>query len=312
MSKNANVQTQSHNLDIRDYSFDELLGLFQLSVKKPIQFEDMKKARSYVLSMHPDKSRLPSEYFIFYKKALEQVNQYYENQNRTSKLVPTTEIEYHPIDVVPTIGKKSFNESVKQFSTEKFQSKFNELFDEHAAYKPDTSRNEWFISNEPVYSNMETVNSSKNMSSAFAKIKQQTSQIVRHTGVQNLQYGGGSAASFYDDDNVLPEGEYISSDPFSKLKYEDLRKVHKDQTVFAVNENDFHKVKQWTSVDAYRQSRDQQHFDPMDRIQAQKMIEEKDRILKETAMRKQHALEQQILQNQQKTQQVMSSFLRLQ
>lgn len=47
-----------------------------------------------VLKMHPDKSRLPSEYFIFYKKAFEVVVDYFNETQKVTKEVPTKEIKY--------------------------------------------------------------------------------------------------------------------------------------------------------------------------------------------------------------------------
>ena len=73
----------NHNLDINKYSLDELLGLFNLSYK--IDFESMKNAKKKVLSVHPDKSRLPPEYFIFYKQAYEVVFRFYQEQNDNSR-----------------------------------------------------------------------------------------------------------------------------------------------------------------------------------------------------------------------------------
>ena len=52
----------THNLNIQTYSFEELLGLFNLTTQFGI--EELKKAKRKVLWMHPDKSRLPSEYFL--------------------------------------------------------------------------------------------------------------------------------------------------------------------------------------------------------------------------------------------------------
>jgi len=61
----------NHNLDVSMYSLDELLGLFDLNYD--ITMDGIKKAKHKVLMLHPDKSRLPPEYFIFYKKAFEVV-----------------------------------------------------------------------------------------------------------------------------------------------------------------------------------------------------------------------------------------------
>ena len=55
----------NHNLKIENYSFEELLGLFDLTYN--IDIEELKKAKKKVLMIHPDKSKLPSEYFLFYK-----------------------------------------------------------------------------------------------------------------------------------------------------------------------------------------------------------------------------------------------------
>ena len=73
--KKCSANKQSHNLNINMYSFRELLELFQLSSK--ITIEDLKRAKMMVLRMHPDKSRLPPDYFLFYKKAFDLVVNYY-------------------------------------------------------------------------------------------------------------------------------------------------------------------------------------------------------------------------------------------
>ena len=66
------------NLEIRSYSFKEILQLFDLNDNQEISIQDMKKAKVKVLSMHPDKLKLSSRYFIFYKKAYEIIAQYYQ------------------------------------------------------------------------------------------------------------------------------------------------------------------------------------------------------------------------------------------
>ena len=63
-----------HNLDISKYSFEEILGLFDLSYD--ISEDEMKRAKRKVLMTHPDKSRLDPQYFLFYKKAYEFVVNY--------------------------------------------------------------------------------------------------------------------------------------------------------------------------------------------------------------------------------------------
>ena len=49
------------------YNLDDILKLFKLEYNFTEQ--DLKKAQRQALKTHPDKSNLPSEYFIFFKKA---------------------------------------------------------------------------------------------------------------------------------------------------------------------------------------------------------------------------------------------------
>ena len=303
----------SHNLDIRTYSLEDLLGLFQLSVHRQITIDDLKRAKMQVLSMHPDKSNLHPEYFIFYKKALEVIVNYSDDQTRVSKTVPSHEIQYSSLDSSHQTEEEREmlkNRIQKQQRSDggKFQQQFNKVFEENMAYKPDTTRNAWFHQETPVFSDIQPVSSSKNMVDAFDQIKKQNAAMVKYNGVQTLRAGG---SSYYDDEDEIYKDEYISCDPFSKLKYDDLRKVHKDQTVFSVSESDFHNVQQYKSVDQYMRSRDQHNYDPMANDRAQEFFLEQERMMKEQALRKQHAAEMQRKQYEEKNRKVMTTFLQL-
>lgn len=53
-------------------------------------------AKKKVLMTHPDKSKLPSEYFIFYKKAFEVVLNFYNENNKQNAEV--RDKEYTPMN----------------------------------------------------------------------------------------------------------------------------------------------------------------------------------------------------------------------
>ena len=116
--------------------------------------------------------------------------------------------------------------------------------------------------------------------------------------------------SFYDDEDDGDEGSsYKCSDPFSKLKYDDLRKVHKDQTVFSVRDSDMKNIRTYKTVDQYKQSREA--VEPMDRSKAQQMLQEQESFLQEKILRKQYQSELVTMRNIDANKQVMSNFLRL-
>jgi hypothetical protein len=310
-------QNQHHVLKIEEYSQEDIFLLFDLppSAKKQIRIEHVKLAKQKVVQSHPDKSRLHPDYFRFYKKAFERLVEIYENQTKTEQTVPTVsckddEIQYHPLDsTISSVGNTSL-------SSKEFQSVFNRLFDENMAERVDPQKNEWFRSEDPVYANITSVKNTAQMNAEMERIKAQEKQraLAVYRGVMPL----GSNRSSGQGTNYLGEteeerGEYISSDPFSKLKYDDLRKVHKDQTVFMVSETDLDHVPKYGSVDAYKTERTQnQHqWKPVDRTEGERVLSEQEQIRKEIMMRKAEQARLQENVYAEKNRKVMSAFLQL-
>jgi len=296
--------SKSHNLDIQSYDFNEIMELFHLDAKN-ITLENLKSAKKKVLMMHPDKSKLPKEYFLFYKKAFDIVLRMYENLQKISK--PVLKSNYYPTET-SDVTAEQFQKTLGQISQKKFQHNFNELFDKHMKKPPqDPQKNGWFTNTDALYS--EQVVSSGDMGSVLEKIKEQQQSLTQYNGVVSMQFLSNSN-SLYDDDSDDDE-RYKCSEPFSKLKFDDLRKVHKDQTVFSVRESDFSRVPTYKSVDDYEQARDVRSIKPMDRPKAQQMINEQESLLQATIMQKQYQSELVTMRNIEANKQVMSNFLRL-
>ena len=295
----------NHNLNIHMYSLDEVLGLFDL--KYNITMDDLKRAKKKVLMLHPDKSKLSAEYFLFYKKAFDIIVQFYENQNKQNKAVEN--VEYKPLHgELNKTNTKNVTSAIKEMNPEKFQSKFNELFEENMARKPNSSKNEWFAKDEPIYNIGQNVNAS-NMRVVLENMKQNNNAIINYRGVENL-YSSGSGTNVYDDDDVS-DNSYLTSDPFGKLKYDDLRKVHKDQTVFAVSERDFEKVQTYSSVDHFVRERSRHSLDPMEKQKAEQVLAAKERQMQEEMMKRQYQSNLRTMQYEEKNKAVLSSFMML-
>jgi hypothetical protein len=203
---------------------------------------------------------------------------------------------------------RQVNKAIDKMSSDDFNDKFNQLFETNQmAERPDPKRNEWFQSNKSAYNVPETVSSS-GMNDAFDTIKKQSNGIIRYKGVQEIDYSGSSASNLYGEES---EDSYISSNPFSKLKFDDLRKVHKDQTVFDVSEKDFEKMQTFSSVDQYNRARSQFSYDPLEKTQAEKILEQKEKALQEQIMRKEYEAKIRTQQYEEKNKTVLSSFLHL-
>jgi hypothetical protein len=296
-------QTQSqHNLNINMYSLEELLGLFDLTYD--LDMEGVKRAKKKVLMLHPDKSRLSSDYFIFYKRAFEVIVQFYEEKTRQNRTVPTEEVKYSPMNTSQQKSKQ-VNEVIKNMKKSEFQNKFNEMFEQNMKTAPDPKRNEWFKKEDPIFDINEKV-STQNMGQVFDTIKQRSMGMVQYKGVQSLNSGSGT--NIYDDED---DNSYVVCDPFSKLKYDDLRKVHKDQTVLAVSEKDFQKVPQYSSVDHFMRERGNQNLTPLEKTQAEKMMEMQQKEHEKMIMKKQYNASLKTMEYEEKNKQVLSNFLRI-
>lgn len=296
--------SQNHNLDINSYNLEELLGLFDLQYE--LNMEDMKRAKKKVLMLHPDKSRMDAKYFLFYKKAYEMIYQFFTHQQKQNQNVTKEATVYRPNeDIHHETTSKKINEQIEKMENKNFQNKFNQLFEENMYQKPDETRNAWFRDERSSYDLPQ--NGSNNIDRTFQQIKEKNNGLVRYRGVQNnMQTNNGT--SFYDEDD---DNSYVSSDPFGKLKYDDLRKVHKDETVFSVSENDIHKIKTYRSVDEFNRARGQQDTNPIEQEKAQQMLNIKEQQKRELQMQREYQAKLQSQQYAEKNKSILASFLQI-
>jgi len=299
---------RTHNLDIHMYNLKELLGLFDLDYT--INMEDLKRAKKKVLMSHPDKSKLDPKYFLFYKKAFELIVQFYEHQNKDKILSKNgTVYDKHQLNQLDEQSTKNVQSSINELSTNDFQTKFNKLFDENMTKKTDTSKNDWFTNEENSYEIKEQVNN-KNMGEIFERIKDNQTSLIKHRGVEALYVNSNSGNKLYDDDEN--DDEYVTTDPFSKLKFDDLRKVHKDQTVFSVSEKDIHKRPVYTSVDHFQRERGKQNMNPLEKQEAERILSQQNETYTQQMMQKEYDAKLKGMEYEKKNKRVLSNFLRIQ
>jgi hypothetical protein len=296
----------THNLDINTYSLEEIFGLFDLNYN--LTEESMRIAKKKVLMIHPDKSRLPANYFHFYKQAYEIVLNIYKQKSKfnDSKGAPK---QYSPnVEQQSSIGNNGSAELGTDVLKKVSNTKFNELYDQNMVRKMDTSRYDWFKNDEPVMDDFSKrqVNP-KNMGSELEAIKQKQSALQVYKGVQDMQSRGGT--SYFEDDEGTDE--YVACDVFSKLKFDDLRKVHKDQTVFAVSEADFNKRPQYKTVDQFVRERDTGGNAPLSKAEAAQLLERQQKEKEQLIMNKQHRDYMLQKEYEEKQKSVRAAFLQL-
>ena len=300
------MSVNEHNLNIHLYSLEDLLGLFNLTYD--ITYDDLKRAKKTVLMTHPDKSKLDSKYFLFYKKAFDIIIRFHDNQNKQRQQVNPQNTIYSTNDDKESSNTKNVTSIINDMSKKDFQHKFNDLFEKNMSKKIDTTKNEWFQNDESTFKTTENVNAS-NMGTIFNTIKDKQSGLVRYRGVENMVTKNTNSSNYYDD--IEDDDSYVVSDPFSKLKFDDLRKVHKDETVFSVSERDFNKVTKYSSVDHFMRARSNQSTTPMEKQEAEMMLAQQDKTYREKMMKHEYASNLQNIQYEEKNKSVLSNFLRI-
>jgi len=301
----------NHNLTIQSYSLDEIMGLFDLD-SYDISIENLKVAKKKVLMLHPDKSKLDAKYFLFYKKAFDIIVQFFDNQNRQNRSIQPKDVAYEPnYNDQDTNTTKQITKNVQEMKSEKFQEKFNELFEANQmGVRPNTERNEWFQQEKSAYDVPQEKMSKQAMNDNFQRIKKQNNGLIQYNGVQSLNQDSATSNNFYDDDDF--QDKYMTSDPFSKLKFDDLRKVHRDQSVLAVSEQDINNIKTYGSVEEFNRARSEHSYEPLEKQHADRLLQEQEKAMQQRMMRKEYQSKLQTEQYAEKNKDIMASFLLLQ
>ena len=221
---------ESFDLNLENYKFTDILKLFHLSVD--LTETDLKKAKLFVYKSHPDRSRLDPKFFVFFSKAYKKLELIYKFISQQNKKQSTS---YNSnSDKMNHLQKQLINDP-------NFNETFNKMFEE-VHIKDDrekTGYGDWLKSNESVYSETNNL--------------EQMKETIKHNQlqtIQNIQETSTSSSNSYYD-----YGEQtFQSDPFSKLKYDDLKKAH-TETVVPVTEDDYQKVKKYKNVNELEKAR---------------------------------------------------------
>ena len=131
------------DLDVDNYSLDDLLRLFKL--RSNFTTEELKAAKRIVLAVHPDKSQLDKKYFIFYAQAYKMLCQVHQMMNRSDTF-----------DVDADEQKKALATDFTKQSD--FRDKFNTLFEQSYVRSAEEEEGfgQWMKSAEDLGSSFES------------------------------------------------------------------------------------------------------------------------------------------------------------
>ena len=195
-----------------------------------------------------------------------------------------------------------------------FQKTFNELFEKNNMGRQIVNKNTWF-SDDAQQIDIENIKSVSSMNQTFEKIKEKQQGMIVYNGIREIPFTSSiSCGNLYDDieDEIQDNNIYIESDPFSRLKFEDIKRVHKNETVFTVGEKDYNNIPKFSSVEQYSLSRKQDNTTPLydDEINKRILIE-KEIEFQNKMLLKEYELKKKILINENKNKSILSYFLQI-
>jgi len=249
------------DLDIQNYELEDILNLFHVSYQ--FTESDLKKSYRMALKTHPDKSGLDPDIFRFFQKAYSVLAKIYYFRNKKSECAHDKTYTPEPISK----DKAQLLRSLDGKSVTDFNKWFNQMFEKTRVKDEaaDSGYGDWYNN----YQDKEQKNITlSDFGREFEKEKQNCKALVVKRDIEEIGNTGG-----YDLSRDAP-AEY-SSDVFSKLQYEDLKKAH-TQNVVPVTREDFEKHKQYKSVDEFRRHRAQQEATPLSLQQSREYLRKRE------------------------------------
>jgi len=248
------------NLNIDDYELTDLLELFKLDFD--FTENDLKKVKKMVLQTHPDKSpHLDKEYFLFFSEAYKIIYSVYQFRHKSTNANIST------YNKVYTIEKDEHKEALlsKLKSKSNFNVLFNELFEKYKLNDKgaDEGYGDWLKSDENIDTRTTTL---VGMNESFQTKKKEVQALVKINEIE--EYGSGAGG--YDLTGDKPE--YYSSDLFSHLGYEDLKKAHVECVIPVTHEDYLNKPK-YNSVEELQRSSDYRDATPLSLAQSKEYLD---------------------------------------
>jgi hypothetical protein len=260
------------DLNIENYDLEDILNVFKLNYQ--FTEADLKGAYRTMLKTHPDKSGLKKEVFLFFKEAYQILSKIFYFRNRKKSCTHQQQYTVEKNKEHELLLKKLDGKSVKDFN-KWFNNMFekNKLTDE----EEDKGYGEWYKGESE--NNNEKVASLSDFGRIFENKKKQCKSLVVRKDIMEMQ----NLNNGYNLSRDAPD-EY-SSDIFSKLQYEDLKKAH-TETVVPVTREDFEKKKQFNSVDSYRRYRSNQNTQALSLEQSRAFLQKKQKNMNEQDSRR--------------------------
>lgn len=266
-------QYESLDLNIENYSREDLYKLFGFKSSILLTEDAMKEAKKIVLKTHPDKSRLDNKYFVFFSKAYKRLLEVYEFQNKSTKKVADKSEHYDEENV--RVLDKVFDMKKDLKDANNFNKWFNEQFEKHRLEDPvENGYGDWLKSDEDIVFTPQNINKDS-MAREMEKRKKEIQSLTTYKGVGDTflsSSAGGTSLMEYNSN--FSSGSLFNT--CGGMGYTDLRQAYVE-SVIPVTEDDYNKVQKFGSIDEYKRHRDNVNTTPLSKEEAMRHLYQQDK-----------------------------------
>jgi hypothetical protein len=291
-NNNKNNNTQTFEFDLDKYSIQDLYNLFNLEPNTVITDEVLRKAKRILIQVHPDKSKLPKEYFMFFNKAykiLENMSIFNKQSNKSRSS------EY----VHDDLYEREIHETISQNKED--NNKFNTIFEKiNTDLLPNnkTGYGDW-LSND---TNSISIQNHDTMFQQYKKKYNITDITIYNVNplTNNSNIG----------DSLIDEPTEYTSDIFSTLKYNDLKKSY-EEPLFNISDEYHSKLQKYNNVDQLIQSRKLQSLNPLTQQESLHIMNNNDALDQDISTQRAYKLAKELEKSQLKNIQFTSNFFKI-
>ena len=277
------------DLNIDNYDLADILNLFKLEIN--FGENELKNAKRVVLKMHPDKSGLDKEYFIFFSRAYKLLYSLHQCRRGNDRKPNKTAYDASEFASEESDANKELIEKFSKISNKPFNAWFNELFEKNnlGTLAKSDGYGEWLRSDEDCSS--VKLASMRDVNEHIDRKKRELGALVTNPEVGDMISTGGSNL-------VDGEVKHYDSGMFSNLQYEDLRRAHQE-SVIAVSEEQ-NARRSFKDINELRSSRQAQSSAPLSEEESKRYLENKERVSSATAAHRAYQLAREVEQNKAK------------
>ena len=227
---------------------------------------------------------MSSEYFRFYTAAYKKLYFIWEFKNKAQSKITNKVYSLDKSDKNTHFSKDDENEQLlldnylKKNNLSQDKKKFNEWFNEQFVKLKVSNEDEchgygdWLKSEEQNAGAGESITeNSQSINQDIEHRKRQIRDLTIHRDYDVLSFNNGLTTITGEQPNVY------SSDIFSNLKYDDLKKAY-TETVVPVTNEDYANVRKFKNTDDYKKFRSSQNLIPLSEKQALQYLESKEKI----------------------------------